>query len=139
MALLSFAVIAVCFGLAYTSPIAIIPPPPPGLAIIDRFIPLEWTGWAWYTASLMMVYGSFREDQSRSLALFSGLLFTWASSYGWTAISEYTSTGYTKHWFSCIVFMALWVACLAIARLVNAPPVDVDTLRSKVEEETDDD
>ncbi len=132
MALLSFGIMAGLFGVAFLSPWAIIPPPPRGLVFLNEIIPLEVWGGAWWAASLWLVVGAFREDQSKALAPFAAMLFIWAASYGFSAWDEYQRTGYTLFWFSASLFLSLLIACLAIARLVNAPPVDLAELERKV-------
>ena len=133
VALLSFGVMASLFGVAFLSPWAIIPPPPRGLAFLNEIIPLEILGGAWWASAAWLVFGAFREDQSRAFGPFSGMLFVWSASYAFSAWEEYHRTGYTMFWLSSALFLALLVACLAIARLVNAPPIDIEDLKRKVQ------
>lgn len=133
VALLSFGIMASLFGIAFLSPWAIIPPPPQGLVFLNGLIPLEIWGGLWWVASGALIIGAFTQDQSKALAPFTGMLFIWAASYGFSAWDEFSRTGYTLFWFTSALFGALLVACLAIARLVNAPPVDIEALRHRVE------
>lgn len=132
LALLSFGVMAALFGVAFLSPWAIIPPPPRGLVFLNGIVPLEVWGGVWWAAAVWLIVGAFREDQSKAMAPFAAMLFVWAASYGFTAWDEYQRTGYTVFWFSSALFAALLVASLAIARLVNAPPVDLEALQHRV-------
>lgn len=133
VALFAFGIMAALFGIAFLSPWAIIPPPPRGLVFLNGLIPLEVWGAVWWASSAALVVGAFRQDQSKALAPFSGMLFVWSASYAFSAWDEFGRTGYTMFWFSSALFLSLLIACLAIARLVNAPPVDIDALRRKVE------
>lgn len=132
MALLAFAVVAASFGVAFLSPWALIPPPPAGLAWLDRFIPLQWWGGAWWAAAGVLLWGAFRQDQSRAMVLFSPLLFIWGISYAGSASMQADSRLQVAFTLQAVVFFALFSACLAVARLVNAPPVDLEALRLKV-------
>lgn len=132
VALLAFGVMAGLFGVAFLSPWAIIPPPPRGLVFLNGIIPLEVWGGMWWLAAVCLVVGAFCQDQSKALAPFSAMLFVWAASYGFSAWDEYQRTGHTVFWFSSALFLALLVACLAIARLVNAPPVDLEAMQRKL-------
>ncbi|MFH5879752.1 hypothetical protein [Arthrobacter sp. NA-172] len=134
MTLISFGVVALVFGLAFYSPIALVPPPPPGLIILDNIIPLQFWGVAWYIAGLIMFIGAFRQDQSHAMGLFSGLLAVFAISYAWSAIGASAGPQRTMvaFWLQSVIYIALLSACLSVSRLVNAPPVDVDELRKKV-------
>lgn len=128
VALLAFGVMAALFGVAFLSPWAIIPPPPRGLVLLNSFIPLEVWGAAWWAAATWLIVGAFREDQSKSMVFFAPMLFVWAVSYALSAWDEFARTGYTLFWLSSALFMSLLIACLAIARLVNAPPAHVQEM-----------
>lgn len=130
--LLSFAVIAALFGVAFLSPWAIIPPPPPGLVLLNSWVPLEVWGGAWWVAAVWLGVGAFREDQSKALVPFAAMLFVWSASYAFAAADEYLRSGYTITWFPAALFMALLAGCFGIARLVNAPPNDLDALTRRV-------
>lgn len=130
--LLSFAVIAALFGVAFLSPWAIIPPPPRGLTLLNSWIPLEVWGAAWWVVALWLGAGAFREDQSKALIPFAAMLFVWSASYGFAAADEYYRTGYTVFWLPSALFLALLAASFGIARLVNAPPADLEKLASRV-------
>lgn len=133
MALLAFAVVAAAFGVAFLSPWALIPPPPPGLVFLDRLIPLQWWGASWWAASLVLLWGSFREDQSRAMVLFTPLLFVWGVSYAGSAPTLTEPRMQVAFVLQAAIFFALFAACLAVARLVNAPPVDLDALQARVD------
>lgn len=133
VALFAFGVMAALFGIAFLSPWAIIPPPPRGLVFLNGLVPLEVWGGVWWAASIALIIGAFRENQANALAPFSAMLFVWASSYAFSAWDEYQRTGYTIFWLSSTLFLSLLIACLAVARLVNAPPVDMDALQRKVQ------
>lgn len=132
VALLAFGGIAGFFGLAFLSPWAIIPPPPRGLVLLNNLVPLEVWGGIWWLAAAWLIVGAFRQDQSKAMGIFAFMLFVWAASYASSAWDEFHRTGYTVFWLSSAMFLALLIACLAIARLVNAPPVDLEDLQHRV-------
>lgn len=132
MALLAFAFVAAAFGVAFLSPWALIPPPPLGLVFLDRLIPLQWWGGAWWLSALILVWGAFREDQSRAMILFAPLLFIWGISYAGTIPSLTEPRLQVAFTLQTVIFFALFVACLAVARLVNAPPLDMEALLYRV-------
>lgn len=131
--LLGFSVVSFVFGLAFNSPVAVIPPPPAGLAALDGFIPLPVWGLAWYLSGVMLLVGAFRQDQSKSMSVFAGLLTVWAISY---AVAAFSSTSnprlLTIFILQTAIYGGLLVACLGVARLINAPQVDIHALRKKV-------
>ena len=140
--LLGFSLVSLVFGVAFNSPVAVIPPPPAGLAGLDGFIPLGVWALAWYLSAVLLFVGAYRQDQSRSMALFAGLLAVWSISYlsaAWTAgPPRLVSVFYLQS----AIYGGLLVACLGVARLLNAPPVNIEALREKVlthEGETGDD
>lgn len=133
VALFAFGVMAGLFGVAFLSPWAIIPPPPRGLVFLNGLVPLEIWGGVWWFACAVLIIGAFREDQSQALAPFSAMLFVWSASYAFSAWDEYHHSGYTVFWLSSALFLSLLIACLAVARLVNAPPVDLEALQRKVQ------
>lgn len=140
--LLGFALVSLVFGVAFNSPIAVIPPPPAGLAGLDGFIPLQWWGLAWYASAALLLVGAFRQDQSRSMTLFAGLLAVWAISYGSAAATTNNPRMLTIFILQAVIYGGLLIACLGVARLINAPPVNIEALRKKVlsqEGETRDD
>lgn len=130
--LLGFSLASLVFGLAFNSPIAVIPPPPAGLAGLDGLIPLQWWGVAWYVSATLLLVGAFRQDQSRSMALFAGLLAVWTISYGSAAASASSPRLLTIFVLQAVIYGGLLIACLGVARLINAPPADLQALRCKV-------
>lgn len=132
LALLAFGVMAGLFGVAFLSPWAIIPPPPRGLILLNELVPLEVWGGLWWLAAGWLIVGAFREDQSKAMAPFAGMLFIWAASYASSTWEEFHRTGYSVLWFPATLFLTLLIACLAIARLVNAPPIDLAALQQRV-------
>lgn len=133
--LLGFTLVAMVFGLAFNSPIAVVPPPPAGLVGLDSLVPLHFWGLVWYLAAGFLLVGAFREDQSRSMALFAGLLAVWTISYGATALSAPTARLVSIYALQTVIYGGLLTSCLGVARLVNTPPVDVAALRAKLEAE----
>lgn len=131
LAMISFGVMAGLFGVAFFSPWQIIPPPPKGLVFLNGLLPLEFWGAAWWLAAIALFVGAFRDDQSQAMSPFAGMLFVWASSYAFSAWDEYLHTGYTTFWLSSALFLALLVASLAVARLVNAPPVNLEAIQGR--------
>lgn len=132
VALLAFSFVAAAFGVAFLSPWALIPPPPTGLVFLDRLVPLQWWGGAWWASAVVLGVGAFRQDQSKAMILFAPLLFIWAVSYGFTIPSVNEPRMQTAFVLQTVIFAALFVACLAVARLVNAPPVDLEALVQRV-------
>lgn len=132
VALLSFAAVAAVFGVAFLSPWALIPPPPRGLVFLDNLVPLQWWGGAWWLASAVLLVGAFRQDQSKAMVIFAPLLFIWAVSYGFSIPTLEDPRLQVAFTLQTVVFLGLFVACLAVSRLVNAPPVDLEALVYRV-------
>lgn len=132
VALLGFSLVAAAFGVAFLSPWALIPPPPRGLTFLDTLIPLQWWGGAWYASALVLVVGAFRQDQSKAMVLFAPLLFIWGISYGFTIPTVEEPRMQVAFTLQTVIYFALFIACLAVARLVNAPPVDLEALINRV-------
>lgn len=130
-ALLGFAVVAMAFGVAFLSPWALIPPPPLGLAYLDRLIPLQVWGGVWWASAVLLLVGAYREDQSKAMVLFAPMLFIFAASYGMT-IGSTEGKMQVAFILQTAIFFGLFVACLAVSRLVNAPPVDIGALVNRV-------
>jgi hypothetical protein len=130
--LIAFAFVAAAFGVAFLSPWALIPPPPRGLVFLDSLVPLQWWGGGWWLSSVVMLWGAFRQDQSRAMVLFAPMLFIWSVSYGLTVPTVEPGRVQTAFILQTVIFFALFVSCLAVARLVNAPPLDLDELRHRV-------
>lgn len=130
--LLGFSLVALVFGLAFNSPVAVIPPPPAGLKGLDALIPLPWWGLLWYLAAAFLLVGAFRQNQSKSMMLFAGLLFVWASSYAGAAITATDPRMVSLFAMQTVIFGGLLTSCLGVARLLNAPPIDIDALRKRV-------
>lgn len=133
--LLGFALVAVVFGVAFNSPLAVIPPAPAGLVGLDALIPLQVWGLGWYLAAVFLIVGAFRQDQSRSLALFAGLLAVWTISYAGAAFTAPTARLVSLFGMQTVIFGGLLMACLGVARLLNAPPIDITALRKRVHTE----
>lgn len=132
VALLAFALVAAVFGVAFLSPWALIPPPPVGLVFLDRLIPLQWWGGVWWASAFVLAVGAFRQDQSKAMVLFAPMLFIWGISYGMTIPTVENPRMQVAFVLQTVIFFALFVACLAVARLVNAPPVDLEALVNRV-------
>lgn len=130
--LLGFALVAIVFGVAFNSPVAVIPPAPAGLVGLDQLIPLQWWGLAWYLAAVFLITGAFRQDQSKSMVLFAGLLAVWAISYAGAAFTAPSSRLTSLFAMQTVIFGGLLTACLGVARLLNAPPIDISALRKRV-------
>ncbi|QPX62574.1 membrane protein [Arthrobacter phage Wollypog] len=135
---IAFAAVAFVFGLAFFSPIALIPPPPAGLVALDKWIPLQWWGGGWYIASITLIWGAFREDQHRAQIPFAALLGIWMISYFLESFNTHIPRLQTAFLLQSVVFAAILVASMGVARLVNAPPVDVEALRRKLGLKTED-
>lgn len=131
--LLGFALVAIVFGLAFNSPVAVIPPPPAGLVGLDSLIPLQVWGILWYLAGLFLVVGAFRQDQSKSMVLFAGLLTVWAITYLIAAFTAETPRLVSIFYLQTVIYAGLLTAVLGVARLLNAPPVDIAALRKRVQ------
>jgi len=130
--LLGFSLVAVVFGVAFNSPLAVIPPAPAGLVALDALIPLQWWGLVWYLAAAFLFVGAFRQDQSKSMALFAGLLAVWAISYAGATLTAPTPRLTSLFGMQTVIFGGLLTSCLGVARLLNAPPVDISALRKRV-------
>ena len=126
---------ALVFGLAFSSPWKIIPPPPDGLVLLNEFIPLEVWGLGWFIAGFALIIGAFRKNQAWSMGLYAAMLFTWFASYLTTAIVE-TLQGHShiSQWFAVVIYGALLGSAISVARLINAPPpVLNDAVTSEIE------
>ncbi|AOT24051.1 hypothetical protein SEA_SUPPI_23 [Arthrobacter phage Suppi] len=135
--LLGFGGMSVVFGLAYLpTPISIIPPIPLGLGLIDSLIPLGYWGGLWFLIGLYLIFGAFRQDQSRAMALFAGMCAVWGLSYTWAWITGMVEGNPTSSrlWVASTVYMSFLVACIGISRLVNAPVQRVRELIAEIEE-----
>lgn len=130
--LLGFSIVALVFGLAFNSPVAVIPPPPAGLVGLDALVPLPIWGLLWYLAGAFLFVGAFRQDQSKSMVLFAGLLAVWAISYLIAAATATTPRLVSIFYLQAAIYGGLLTACLGVARLLNAPPIDIDALRRRV-------
>lgn len=130
--LLGFSLVALVFGLAFNSPVAVVPPPPAGLVGLDSLVPLQWWGIMWYLAAAFLFIGAFRQDQSKSMVLFAGLLAVWAITYLIAAFTAGTPRLVTIFALQTVVYAGLLTAVLGVARLLNAPPVDIAALRKRV-------
>lgn len=134
--LLGFSLMSLVFGVAFNSPVAVIPPPPPGLSGLNDIIPLWMWAFVWYASAVSLLVGAFRQDQSRSMMLFAGLLAVWCISYGTAAFTTYGNPRLTTVFvLQTVIFGGLLVSCLGVARLLNAPPVDLEALRKRVDVE----
>lgn len=122
--MLCFGITSALFGLAYFGPIKITPPVPPGLAILDAGLSLDFWGAVWLVVAGSLIWGSAREDQSWPMGLFAFMLFVWSASYGAVAVTQFVGTGYTTLWFPSAMFGSILGASFGIARLVNAPTVN---------------
>ena len=131
--LLGFSLVALVFGLAFNSPVAVIPPPPAGLRGLDALVPLAWWGLLWYLAAGFLFVGAFRQNQSKSMMLFSGLLFVWASAYAGAAFTATDPRMVSLFAMQTVIFGGLLTSCLGVARLLNAPPIDIAALRKRVQ------
>lgn len=132
VALIGFALVAMAFGVAFLSPWALIPPPPPGLVFLDKLVPLQWWGGAWWVSAAVLLWGAFRQDQTRAMILFAPLLFIWGTSYAFTIPTLSEPRLQVAFTLQTVIFFALFIACLAVARLVNAPPLDLEALVNRV-------
>lgn len=131
--LLGYGMVALVFGLAFNSPVAVIPPPPVGLRGLDALIPLPWWGLMWYLAALFLFIGAFRQNQSKSMMLFSGLLFVWMTAYAGATFVATDPRTISLFAMQTVIFGGLLTSCLGVARLLNAPPIDIDALRKRVQ------
>lgn len=130
--LLGFSLVAVVFGAAFNSPVAVIPPAPAGLVALDALIPLPWWGLLWYVAAVFLFVGAFRQDQAKSMMLFAGLLAVWAMSYFGATFTATSPRLASLFGMQTVIFGGLLTACLGVSRLLNAPPIDVSALRRRV-------
>jgi hypothetical protein len=130
--LLGFALVALVFGLAFNSPVAVIPPPPAGLRGLDSLIPLQVWGLFWYLAAGFLFVGAFRQNQAKSMMLFSGLLFIWGSAYATAAFTDSNPRMVSLFAMQSVIYGGLLTACMGVARLLNAPPIDIAALRKRV-------
>lgn len=131
-ALLGFSIVSLVFGLAFLGPLSIVPPPPAGLVLLDSLVPLQWWGGGWYLAGIALLVGAFKQNQSFAMQPFVGLLAVWGISYGWSAMTAPTLRFAVVFSFTAAIYLGMLIACLGVARLVNAPPVDISSLRRKV-------
>lgn len=122
--MLSFGWTSAFFSLAYFGPLKITPPIPPGLALLNEGVSLDFWGFVWGLVAVSLVVGSVREDQSWPMGFFAFMLFVWSASYGAAAITQFVEFGYTTLWFPGAVFGSILMASLGVSRLVNAPTVN---------------
>lgn len=132
--MLAFATISLLLGIAFLfgpllGPFAIWPPPPVGLGVFDRFGGLHLWGGVWVFVGAVMVWGAFREDQARPLALFSFMCAIWGGGYAYTFIRLWIDGHPTGLWLSAALFFALVAASVGVGRLVNAPPLKMDRIK----------
>lgn len=116
-------VMALAFGLAFTGPWKVIPPPPRGLIVLDDWISLEIWGYGWYLAAACLIVGAFRQNQAWAMGIYAAMLFLWFGSYAWTLVAELVETGRSSMWYSTAIFGSFLGVVLGVARLVNAPPL----------------
>lgn len=123
-----FGLSALCFGLAFFGPVKVVPPPPKGLVPLSQLIPLEVWGVTWLLVAGWLVWSSFKQDQSKAMGAYAAMLFVSAASYTTAGVLEFAATGFTALWVSAAIYSSILGACVGVARLVNAPPVDVEAL-----------
>lgn len=131
--LLGFGLVALTFGLAFNSPVAVIPPPPAGLVGLDALVPLAWWGLVWYLAAGFLIVGAFRQNQARSMMLFAGMLFVWMSAYAGATFTANDPRMVSLFAMQTVIFGGMLTSCLGVARLLNAPPIDIAALRKRVQ------
>jgi hypothetical protein len=136
--LLGFGLVALVFGLAFNSPVAVIPPPPAGLRGLNELIPLQVWGILWYLASVFLFVGAFRQNQAKAMMLFAGLLFVWASAYAGATFTASDPRLVSLFAMQTVIFGGLLTSCMGVARLLNAPPINVPVLRKRVQAEEGD-
>lgn len=123
-----FGLSALCFGLAFFGPIKVFPPPPKGLVPLSQIVPLEVWGVAWLLVAAYLIWSSCRQDQSKAMGAYAAMLFVSAASYTTAGALEFATTGFTALWFAAAIYGSILGACVGVARLVNAPPIDVEAL-----------
>jgi hypothetical protein len=135
--LLGFAVMSGGFAVSFLAgkllgPLAIYPPPPRGLAILENLGGLPLWSIGWLVAAVWLIVGAFRDDQAKALASFAFMTFIWGTAYAWAFVEDMVTRGASGYWLSALLFYGLLVACLGLARLLNAPPLRVDELKRRL-------
>jgi hypothetical protein len=125
--------LAIVFGLAFSSPWKVIPPPPSGLVLLNDFIPLEVWGIGWFIAGFALLIGAFRTNQSKPMGMYAFMLFIWFASYVTTIVTELIDQGYSDLWFAAAVYGSLLGSAISVARLLNAPPANLNLVTQELE------
>lgn len=129
-------VMAITFGIAFSSPWKIIPPPPSGLVLINNVLPLEVWALGWYVSGIFLIFGAFRQNQARAMGLYAAMLFVWFASYASTAVYQVFVEGHSTLWYAAVIYGGLLGSAVSVARLINAPPPanleDVSTIEIEI-------
>lgn len=149
--LLGFGVMSAGFAVSFLAgkalgPLAIYPPPPRGLMVLEGLGGLPLWSVGWLIAAVWLFLGAFRDDQAKALASFAFMTSVWGTAYAWAFVEDMIKHSASGLWLSALLFYGLFVACLGLARLLNAPALRVDELRRRLSvvdpdagEETNDD
>lgn len=136
--LLGFAVMSAGFAVSFLGgralgPLTIYPPSPRGLAVLESLGGLPLWSVGWLVAAVWLFLGAFRDDQAKALASFAFMTSVWGTAYAWAFIEDMLTMSASGLWLSALLFYGLFVACLGLARLLNAPALRVDELRRRLQ------
>lgn len=137
IALLGFSGLAAMHGVAFAAgpllgDFAIWPPPPAGLTLLDRVGGLHAWGAVWLLVSIWLLVGAFRQDQRRPLAAFAALCAIWGMSYTASFLRLLVDGWPSGLWLSAGLYFMLLMACIGVARMLNAPPLKIDTITDQL-------
>lgn len=140
--LLGFGLICLMFGIAFfggewLGPLKLYPPPMPGLQLVTTYGGLRFWGTIWLMVGFYLLFAAFRQDHAYAMAGFAFMCFIWGASYIWAFIEGMLIQGESRFWLSGSVFIAMLIACLGIARMLNAPPLNMEGLENALDHRLD--
>lgn len=121
------------FGGEWLGNFRIWPPIPPGLEVADAIFGLRFWGSLWLIVGLIQFFAAFRQDHSKALAGFTFMCFVWGASYASSFVMQLGEVGQSRLWLGAVAFFFMVIASLGVARLINAPPLNIDGLKEQIE------
>lgn len=117
---------------AWLGPFAVWPPVTRGMFALELAGGLRLWGICWLVTSVLLFRAAFRREQEVAMGFFSGMVSIWSLTYCLAFIRDLLEFGHSGLWIWAAIFAAFLTSNLGVARMLNAPPLHVDAILSRL-------
>lgn len=137
--MLGFAGISLLMAMAYISgqhlgPLSVWPPVARGLYALDMVGGMRFWGCLWLITGVLLLRAAFSRYQTLGMSAFAFMAATWSLSYAWAFVRDLQTVGASGLWLSSAVYASLLIACTGLARMLNAPPLEIEAILRRLKQ-----